>query len=92
VLERLARWSTDFAEGSVLATVKAARSDWVQYLALCETSRATPLPASVDQLETFLSAMIDKGRKRSTVDRYLYTVGVVQPLGCRVRPGIQIGR
>lgn len=77
VIERLASWSADFAEGSALATVKAVRSDWTQYLAWCETSRATPLPASVDQLETFLSTMIDKGRKRSTVDRYLYTVGLV---------------
>jgi len=77
VLERLARWSADFAEGSAPATVKAVRSDWTQYLAWCETSRATPLPASVDQLEAFLSTMVDKGRKRSTVDRYLYTVGVV---------------
>jgi integrase len=77
VLERLAGWSADFAAGSAPATVKAVRSDWTQYLAWCETSRATPLPASVDQLESFLSAMIDKGRKRSTVDRYLYTVGVV---------------
>jgi integrase len=77
VLERLANWSVDFAEGSAPATVKAVRSDWAQYLAWCETSRATPLPACIDQLETFLSAMIDKGRKRSTVDRYLYTVGLV---------------
>ncbi|GLQ87695.1 tyrosine-type recombinase/integrase [Dyella flagellata] len=77
VLERLAAWSADFAEGSAPATVKAVRSDWTQYLAWCETSRATPLPASVDQLETFLSAAIGKGRKRATVDRYLYTVGLV---------------
>jgi len=77
VLERLAMWSSDFAAGSAPATVKAVRSDWTQYLAWCETSRATPLPAPVDQLETFLSAMVDKGRKRSTIDRYLYTVGVV---------------
>jgi len=77
VLERLATWSADFAEGSAPATVKAVRSDWTQYLAWCEASRATPLPASVDQLETFLSAAIDKGRKRATVDRYLYTVGLV---------------
>lgn len=77
VLERLAAWSTDFAEGSAPATVKAVRSDWTQYLTWCETSRAIPLPAPVDQLEAFLSAMIDKGRKRSTVDRYLYTVGLV---------------
>ena len=66
VLERLATWSSDFAAGSAPATVKAVRSDWTQYLMWCETSRVTPLPASVDELETFLSAMIDKGRKRST--------------------------
>ncbi|MDF3983288.1 tyrosine-type recombinase/integrase [Luteibacter sp. PPL201] len=77
VLERLTTWSTDFAEGSAPATVKAVRSDWAQYLAWCEATSATPLPASVDQLETFLSAAIDKGRKRATVDRYLYTVGLV---------------
>ncbi len=77
VLERLASWSADFAEGSAPATVKAVRSDWTQYLAWCETTGTTPLPASVDQLETFWSAAIDKGRKRATVDRYLYTVGLV---------------
>lgn len=77
VLERLAVWSTDFAEGSAPATVKAVRSDWTQYLAWCEANRATPLPASVEQLEMFLSAAIDNGRKRATVDRYLYTVGLV---------------
>lgn len=77
VLERLATWSADFAEGSAPATVKAVRSDWTQYLAWCEATGAIPLPASVNQLETFLSAAIDKGRKRATVDRYLYTVGLV---------------
>ncbi len=77
VLARLAAWSSDFAAGSAPATVKAVRSDWTQYLAWCETTGATPLPASVAQLETFLSAAIDKGRKRATVDRYLYTVGLV---------------
>jgi len=77
VLERLTSWSADFAEGSAPATVKAVRSDWAQYLVWCEASGATPLPASVDQLETFLSTAIDKGRKRATVDRYLYTVGLV---------------
>jgi integrase len=77
VLDRLTSWSADFAEGSAPATVKAVRSDWTQYLAWCEAIGATPLPASVEQLETFLSAAIDKGRKRATVDRYLYTVGLV---------------
>lgn len=77
VLERLATWSADFAEGSAPATVKAVRSDWTQYLAWCEATGTTPLPASVEQLEAFLSGAIDKGRKRATVDRYLYTVGLV---------------
>lgn len=77
VLERLATWSGDFAAGSAPATVKAVRSDWTQYLAWCETTGTTPLPASVEQLEAFLSAAIAKGRKRATVDRYLYTVGLV---------------
>lgn len=58
-------------------TVKAVRSDWTQYLAWCEAQSCSPLPTSVEQLERFLAAMIDKGRKRSTVDRYLYTVGLV---------------
>lgn len=77
VLERLTSWSADFAEGSAPATVKAVRSDWTQYLAWCEATGMTPLPASVGQLEAFLTATIDKGRKRATVDRYLYTVGLV---------------
>ncbi|MGN6236983.1 tyrosine-type recombinase/integrase [Dyella sp.] len=77
VLARLATWSADFTGGSAPATVKAVRSDWAQYLVWCEATGATPLPASVTQLETFLSAAIDKGRKRATVDRYLYTVGLV---------------
>lgn len=77
VLERLATWSSDFAAGSAPATVKAVRSDWTQYLAWCEATNSIPLPASVAQLETFLSAAIDKGRKRATVERYLYTVGLV---------------
>lgn len=77
VLARLATWSDDFAAGSAPATVKAVRSDWTQYLAWCEATGTTPLPASVGQLESFLSAAIDKGRKRATVDRYLYTVGLV---------------
>lgn len=77
VLARLASWSSDFATGSAPATVKAVRSDWTQYLAWCEATGTTPLPASVGQLEAFLTAAIDKGRKRATVDRYLYTVGLV---------------
>jgi integrase len=77
VLARLATWSLDFADGSAPATVKAVRSDWTQYLAWCDATHTTPLPVSASQLEAFLAAAIDRGRKRATVDRYLYTVGLV---------------
>jgi site-specific recombinase XerD len=77
VMTRLASWSTDFAAGSASATVKAVRSDWAQYLVWCDKSGSSPLPASVLQLEAFLVDAIDRGRKRATVDRYLYTVGLV---------------
>lgn len=77
VMARLANWSADFAAGSASATVKAVRSDWAQYLAWCDASGHSPLPASVAQLETFLVDAIERGRKRATVDRYLYTVGLV---------------
>ncbi|SEO93843.1 Site-specific recombinase XerD [Luteibacter sp. UNC138MFCol5.1] len=77
VIARLASWSADFAAGSASATVKAVRSDWTQYLAWCDTAGHSPLPASVLQLEAFLVDAIDRGRKRATVDRYLYTVGLV---------------
>lgn len=77
VIARLANWSADFAAGSASATVKAVRSDWTQYLAWCNTAGHSPLPASVLQLEAFLVDAIERGRKRATVDRYLYTVGLV---------------
>lgn len=77
VLDRLAEWSRNFAAGSAPATVKAVRSDWVRYIAWCEKAQVVPLPATVGQLEDFLLSAIDQGRKRATVDRYLYTVGLV---------------
>lgn len=78
VLQRLARWSADFAAGSASATLKAVRFEWTQYLRWCERRDATPLPASIAQLEAFLRTAIDNGRKRATVDRYVYTVGLAR--------------
>lgn len=77
VIERLRAWSQDFAAGQATATLKAVRADWGQYIAWCEGTGHAPLPASPEQLEAFLKNAVVRGRKRSTLKRYVYTVGVI---------------
>lgn len=77
VIDRLAAWQADFVRGQSAATVRAVRADWSQYIAWCEGTGHAPLPASIEQLEAFLRNAITRGRKRSTLNRYLYTVGLV---------------
>lgn len=77
VFERLRVWQADFEAAQASATVKAVRSDWSQYLAWCEGTGHIPLPATLEQLEAFLANAIDRGRKRTTVARYLYTVSLI---------------
>jgi len=77
VLDRLSEWQRDFARGQSASTVRAVRGDWSQYIAWCEGTGSSPLPATVEQLEAFLENAIIRGRKRATINRYLYTVGLV---------------
>lgn len=77
MLDRLRQWERDFMAGQSPSTVAAVRSDWAQYVAWCEGSGVAPLPASLDQLEAFLRNAIVRGRKRSTIDRYVYTIGLI---------------
>lgn len=77
LIERLARWQQDFLEGMSAATVRAVRADWAQYIAWCERTRQPPLPAPVERLEAFVRDAVVQGRKRTTVQRYVYTVGLV---------------
>ncbi|AIF48192.1 tyrosine-type recombinase/integrase [Dyella japonica] len=77
VLDRLSRWAREFARGQAEATVKAVRGDWGQYIAWCDSTRHSPLPASPDQLEAFLHNAVARGRKRTTLKRYVYTVGLI---------------
>lgn len=77
IMARLAEWQADFVGGQSAATVRAVRADWSQYIAWCEATGQAPLPASIEQLEAFLRNAIVRGRKRSTINRYLYTVGLV---------------
>lgn len=76
-MERLRVWQTDFEAAQAPATLKAVRADWGQYLDWCESTGHAPLPASVEQLAAFLANAIDRGRKRTTINRYLYTVSLI---------------
>jgi integrase len=76
-LERLRVWQKDFEAAQAPATLKAVRGDWGQYLDWCESTGHAPLPASVEQLAAFLANAIDRGRKRTTINRYLYTVSLI---------------
>jgi integrase len=77
IYERLRRWSEDFARGQAEATVKAVRADWAQYLKWCDGAGVAPLPASCDQLGDFVLNAVERGRKRTTLKRYVYTVGLI---------------
>lgn len=77
MLHRLKAWERDFVSGQAPATTAAVRSDWAQYIAWCDGTGVAPLPADFDQLEAFLRNAIVKGRKRSTIDRYVYTIGLI---------------
>jgi integrase len=77
VVARLQAWQTRFQRGNAPATVRAVRSDWLQYATWCDGEGYPLLPASADQLEMFLRAGILRGLKRATIDRYTYTVDLV---------------
>jgi integrase len=77
LLHRLQVWEADFLAGQAPATVAAVRADWQQYVTWCEGVGCSPLPADVDQLAAFLQAAVTRGRKRSTVKRYVYTIGLI---------------
>lgn len=81
VLARLVAWQKRFQRGNAPATIKAVRSDWQQYATWCDANNYPLLPASADQLEAFLREAIESGRKRSTIDRYVYTVDLVHRAG-----------
>lgn len=77
IYARLMAWDKDFVAASASGTVTAVRADWAQYLGWCEATRSPALACTVKQLEAFISNAIDRGRKRSTVSRYIYTIGLI---------------
>lgn len=77
VRERLLEWEKDFVEGRSEATVRAVRSDWQQFRGWCERKGARPLPASFEDFHRFMTEMLVLGRRKATLSRYAYTVGLV---------------
>lgn len=77
LLNRLMEWDQAFVKDNSRATVMAVRSDWQQYLAWCEGTKSHALPCSVNNLEAFLENAIARGRKRATLSRYVYTIGLI---------------
>ncbi|MGH8159222.1 MAG: tyrosine-type recombinase/integrase [Rhodanobacter sp.] len=52
-------------------TRRALASDWRVWVAFCTHRGCPTMPAAVDDVEAFLEAQIEGGKKRSTMDRYL---------------------
>jgi site-specific recombinase XerD len=73
----LREWEEDFIGGKAAATVRAVRSDWQQYMLWCEGTGTSPLPLSLKDLLAFIDNAIARGRKRSTINRYLFTIGKI---------------
>jgi len=74
---RLKPWERRFARAQSPATLKAVRSDWRVFFAWCERDGVCPLPVSMADLIRFLHDKILTGRRRATLDRYLYTIATV---------------
>lgn len=75
--ERLLEWEKDFVEGRSEATVRAVRSDWQQFCGWCERAGVRPLPASFEDFHRFMNDMLVLGRRKTTLSRYAYTVGLI---------------
>jgi len=74
---RLKAWEPKFAHAQSEATLKAVRSDWSVVFGWCERAGACPLPLALADLVRFLSDMLVMGRRRATLDRYVYTITLV---------------
>jgi integrase len=75
--ERLRRWEKKFARAQRPATLKAVRSDWQTFFGWCQAARVAPLPVVLPDLVQFLTDMLVMGRRRATLNRYVYTVTTI---------------
>ncbi len=86
VTARLERFSALYEQAMRPATVRAVRSDWNRYATWCRSTGHSPLGTTRDAIALFLRNAVDRGLRRSTLDRYLFTIrlahraaGIVDP-------------
>ena len=72
--KNLLKWEAEFVDAQAEATIKAVRADWQIYVGWCGRAGRPGLPVSTEDLLEFLKDMVVIGRKRSTINRYLYSI------------------
>lgn len=71
---RLERYSSLYEKAMRPATVRAVKGDWKMYATWCANKAVSPLGISADDLIAFLNNAVDRGLRRATLDRYLFTI------------------
>lgn len=74
VAQRLQRFSTLYQSAMQPATVRAVRGDWATYATWCKATGRAPLGIDRDGLVAFFRNAVDRGLRRATLDRYLFTI------------------
>lgn len=77
ILASLQKWEMKFIGGNSKNTVLAVRSDWQQYVGWCVGENRPVLPSSIDQVIAYFNYCVADGKKRATLDRYVYTIGLI---------------
>lgn len=77
IRERIRQWEGKFARAQSVATVKNVRSDWQVFFRWCIDRYRAALPTSTEVLLGFLNDQVASGKKRSTINRYLYTIRLI---------------
>jgi site-specific recombinase XerD len=72
--ERIRAWEAKFVKAKAAATVKAVRSDWLTFKEWCDRTDVRSVPVSTKDLLTFLRDMVVLGRRRSSLERYIYSI------------------
>lgn len=68
--------ATDFAAASkAAATQRAYKSDWADFAAWCDAHQVLKLPAEPAAIAAYLAQLADRGRKVSTIERRVTSIG-----------------
>jgi len=77
IIEKLRAWQAVYVKARAPATVTAVFNDWSLYVRWCVLTRTRPLPIDVDDVIAYVEDLIAAGRRRTTIDRRLFSIGTV---------------